>query len=189
MNIESAIERYSDRLEDIIERNMTKDEFNYLVNIYTNQIKEIKELKKKIRNLNKKVSSLGQELRSKPKIKAPISKRVLKSIVYDNRDLPKIFLNAITGEVTLKVPKQTTPPEEELYVYVTKKIMQYKDFFCYTYRGVIHYEYYYNSFIIKMHSSLEKIVISLQVPLKYKKKQYNLDTMEAAIVKRYNLEA
>ena len=63
MNIESAIERYSDRLEDIIERNMTKDEFNYLVNIYTNQIKEIKELKKKIRNLNKKVSSLGQELR------------------------------------------------------------------------------------------------------------------------------
>lgn len=131
-------ERFLAKLMLMRDSVMSAEDIKYIMQIYSNQIDTITNLKIKVQEQAEQLTIQSFENTVAKRKMVSVDKRQLNVIIAQG-STSKITINPCDGRVTLKVSKNATPDATERYIGLAKIVMQYESFLPFTYRGKIDY--------------------------------------------------
>jgi len=150
IDIEDSTQRYLKNLENIRKYGMSDNDLQYLLNIYTHQIKSINNYKVKIKEHEEALLQYNKKTFINNRTCVPIERRFIE-IVYVDSFTAKITINPCSGRVTLKIPNiyKGGLLHEKCYKSLLSMVVE-NEFYPVTYRGKI--KHISGCFYIKMMS-------------------------------------
>lgn len=145
IDVEHAKDGYHQRLLAMAGREMLVDEVNFLMDVFSHQVKTIS-------NLQKKVEALTEDAQRRD-FDNFVKKRPLAEQRYLLRESidsssSKITINPCDGRVSLKISKGASEKMQDKMVELAEQVIKFDRFYPMTYRGRIGYNVHTDSLYV-----------------------------------------